>query len=95
MLDAGAGDTSLYSDTVDTAIHGDTVYRMYHAPSGPLRHTLCRIMVVGAVRTVGLATSEAAAGELGTREEAYSISAAAGDDGVSSRGCREMMRAVP
>ena len=49
----------------------------------------------GAVRTVGLATSEAAAGELGTREEAYSISAAAGDDGVSSRGCREMMRAVP
>ena len=39
----------------------------------------------GAVRIVGLATSEAAAG---AREEACSISAA-GDDSVSSGGCRD------
>ena len=39
----------------------------------------------GAVRTVGLATSEAAAG---AREDACSISAV-GDNGVSSGGCRD------
>ena len=39
----------------------------------------------GAVRTVGLATSEAAAG---AREDACSISAV-GDNGVSSGDCRD------
>ena len=39
----------------------------------------------GAVRTVGLATSEAAAG---AREDACSISTV-GDNGVSSGGCRD------
>jgi hypothetical protein len=39
----------------------------------------------GAVRTVGLAASEAAAG---AREDACSISAV-GDNGVSSGGCRD------
>ena len=39
----------------------------------------------GAVRTVGLATSEAVTGD---REEACSISAV-GDNGVSSGGCRD------
>ena len=39
----------------------------------------------GAVRTVGLATSEAVTGD---REDACSISAV-GDNGVSSGGCRD------
>ena len=44
----------------------------------------------GAVRTVGLATSGAAAGPrvVGCREDACSISAV-GDNGVSSGGCRD------